>query len=61
VQFVMDAVGHLRAIGTTDVVKPLLDKTGVEPDDCVTGLSDDFIAAAKKCFYAREPSEGTLA
>ena len=48
VQFVMDAFGHLKAIGHTPEAKPLLDKAGVEPTTGVTGLGDDFIAAAAK-------------
>ncbi len=61
VQFVMDAFGHLKAIGASASAKPLLDKAGVEPDEGVTGLGDDFVAAAKKRFYAREPGVRTLA
>ena len=60
-QFVMDAFGHLKAIGASDAAKPLLDKAGVEPDEGVTGLGDAFVAAAKKRFYAREPGVRTLA
>jgi catalase len=61
VQFVMDAFGHLKAIGATDAAKPLLDKAGVEPDEGVVGLGADFIAAAAKRFWAREPKVRTLA
>ncbi|WP_442678288.1 catalase [Sphingomonas sp. ASY06-1R] len=61
VQFVMDAFGHLKAIGANDQAKPLLDKAGVEPDDGVTDLGAKFVAAAKKRFYAREPNVRTLA
>ena len=61
VQFVMDAFGHLKAIGATDAAKPLLDKAGVEPDDGVVGLGDDFIAAAAKRFWDREPKVRMLA
>jgi catalase len=61
VQFVMDAFGHLKAIGATDAAKPLLDKAGVEPDDGVVGLGDDFITAAAKRFWDREPKVRTLA
>ncbi|WP_448661064.1 catalase [Sphingomonas sp. CJ20] len=56
VQFVMDAFGHLKAIGASDAAKPLLDKAGVEPDAGVTGLDDGFIDAAAKRFWDREPS-----
>jgi catalase len=61
VQFVMDAFGHLKAIGATDAAKPLLDKAGVEPDEGVVGLGADFIAAAAKRFWDREPQVRTLA
>jgi catalase len=61
VQFVMDAFGHLKAIGATDAAKPLLDKAGVEPDEGVVGLDADFIAAAAKRFWDREPKVRTLA
>ncbi|UAL09923.1 catalase [Caulobacter segnis] len=61
VQFVMDAFGHLKAIGASDAAKPLLDKAGVEPDEGVVGLGDDFIAAAAKRFWDREPKVRTLA
>jgi catalase len=57
----MNAFGHLKAIGATDAAQPLLDKAGVEDDEGVTGIGDDFIAAAKKRFYAREPNLRTLA
>jgi catalase len=60
VQFIMDAFGHLKAIGYHPDAKPLLDKAGVEPDEGVVGL-DDFIEAAKKRYWDREPSVRTLA
>ncbi|MBP8232885.1 MAG: catalase [Rhizorhabdus sp.] len=61
VQFVMDAFGHLKAIGASEAAKSLLDKAGVEPDGGVTGLGDDFVAAARGRFYAREPKLRMLA
>jgi catalase len=61
VQFVMDAFGHLKAIGATDAAKPLLDKAGVEPDEGVVGLGSDFIAAAALRFWDREPKVRMLA
>jgi catalase len=61
VQFVMDAFGHLKAIGATDAAKPLLDKAGVEPDEGVVGLGADFIAAAALRFWDREPKVRMLA
>ena len=61
VQFVMDAFGHLKAIGHSDSARPLLDKAGVVPDEGVTGLSAVFVEAAAKRFFAREPSVRSLA
>ncbi|WP_174273277.1 catalase [Sphingomonas bacterium] len=62
VQFVMDAFGHLKAIGHTAGAKPLLDKAGVEPDEGVIALDGKgFIAAAAKRVWAREPKVRTLA
>ena len=61
VQFVMDAFGHLKTIGASDEAKPLLDKAGVEPDDGVTGLGEDFIKAAGKRHWDREPKLRSLA
>jgi catalase len=61
VQFVMDAFGHLKAIGANDAAKPLLDKAGVQPDAGVTGIDKVFVSAAAKRFWDREPSLRTLA
>ena len=61
VQFVMDAFGHLKAIGASDAARPLLDKAGVEPDDGVVGLDKGFIEAAAKRYWDREPKVRTLA
>lgn len=60
-QWVMDAFGHLKAVGASEASGPLLDKAGVEPDDGVTGLGADFIKAAARRFYAREPGLRSLA
>jgi catalase len=57
----MNAFGHLKAIGASGAAKPLLDKAGVEPNDGIVGLEGDFVAAAKRRFFAREPSLRTLA
>jgi len=54
IQFVMDAFGHLKAIGASAAAQPLLDKAGVKPDSGVTDLSDCFLAAAAKRFWGRE-------
>jgi catalase len=61
VQFVMDAFGHLKAIGATEAAGPLLDKAGVKPDDGVTGLGEAFVQAARRRFWDREPNVRTLA
>jgi catalase len=61
VGFVMDAFGHLKAIGASKAAKPLLDKAGVEADGGVTDLGAAFIKAAAKRFYDREPSLRLLA
>lgn len=60
VQWIMDAFGHLKAIGANAAAKPLLDKAGVEPDEGVTDL-DGFAQAAKKRYWDREASVRTLA
>jgi catalase len=61
VQFVMDAFGHLKAIGHTPDAQPLLDKAGVQPDAGVTDLGEAFITAAGKRFFDREPKVRILA
>lgn len=60
VQWVMDAFGHLKAIGHNDGATKLLDKAGVEPDDGVTDLNG-FVAAAGKRYWDREPKVRMLA
>jgi catalase len=61
VQFVMDAFGHLKAIGHTPEAKPLLDKAGVQPDAGVVSVQNGFIEAAKQRFFDREPKVRILA
>lgn len=57
VQFVMDAFGHLKAIGHTKEAQPLLDKAGVKPDAGIVALpTKNFHEAASKRFFDREPS-----
>jgi len=56
VQFVMDAFGHLKAIGHSPEAQPLLDKAGVAPDEGVVGLDDGFTEAAALRFWDREPT-----
>jgi catalase len=60
IQWVMDAFGHLKAIGANADAKALLDKAGVEPDEGVTDL-DGFVEAAKRRYWDREPNVRTLA
>jgi catalase len=59
IQFVMDAFGHLKAIGHSAAAKPLLDKAGVEKDDGITDLAG-FAEAAKRRYWDREPKVRTL-
>ena len=61
IQFVMDAFGHLKAIGASAAAQPLLDKAGVAPDSGVTGLDETFLAAAAKRFWDREAKIRPLA
>jgi catalase len=63
IQFVMDAFGHLKAIGHTQEAQPLLDKAGVEVDAGIVQLekANGFIAAASQRFFEREPKVRTLA
>jgi catalase len=61
VQFVMDAFGHLKAIAASAAAKPLLAKAGVEPDEGVTGVGKEFVKAAARRFYDREPKVRMLA
>ena len=59
--WIMDAFGHLKAIGHTPEAKPLLDKAGVKSDAGVTALDDRFLQAAKTRYWDREPSLRMLA
>jgi len=61
VDFVRDAFGHLKAIGSTAGAQPLLDKAGVTKDKGVTGLDRAFVKAAGMRFWDREPTVRTLA
>ncbi len=60
VQWVMDAFGHLKAIGANAAAQPLLAKAGVEPDEGVTDLAG-FVDAAKQRYWDREAKVRTLA
>jgi catalase len=61
ISFAMDAFGHLKAIGANKSAQPLLDKAGVKPDPGVTPLGADFVKAAARRFYDREPKVRLLA
>lgn len=61
VQWVMDAFGHLKAIGHSKDAKPLLDKANVVPDAGVTSLDAAFLDAAAQRFWDREPTLRLLA
>jgi catalase len=54
-QFVTDAYGHLKAIGRSKTAQPLIDKSAIQPDEGVTDLGPEFIDAAKRRFFDREP------
>ena len=60
VQWVMDAFGHLKAIGHDAAAKVLLDKAGIRPDAGVVDLGS-FLGAAPKRYWDREPTIRMLA
>jgi catalase len=60
INWIRDAFGHLKVIGTTAAAQPLLDKAAVEADDGVIDLAGGgvaaFIDAAKQGrIWDREP------
>lgn len=57
----MNAFGHLKAIGSSEAAKPLLERGFVKPGDGVTGLDKTFIQAAAMRFWDREQHVRTLA
>ena len=61
IQFVMDAFGHLKAIGATAAAKPLLDKAGVEPEAGIVPIDERFVQAAGRRYWDREHKIRTLA
>lgn len=61
IQFIMDAFGHLKAIGYSSDAAPLLEKAGVKPDDGITGLGNGFVKAAARRYWDREPNVRRLA
>ena len=60
VGFVMDAYGHLKAIGHNDGARSLLDRAGVETDAGITDLAG-FTKAATLRYWEREPQLRDLA
>jgi catalase len=60
VQFVMDAFGHLKAIGHSAAAQPLLDKAGVEADEGVVEAAK-FAEVAGRRYWDREPKVRILA
>nr|WP_246706216.1 hypothetical protein [Rhizobium leguminosarum] len=56
IQWVMDAFGHLKAIGFVATSKPVLDKAGIEPNDGVLSLTKGFSEAAARRYWDREPN-----
>ena len=61
IQWVMDAFGHLKAIGYTNDAMPLLDKANVVKDEGIVELGKAFINAATRRFWIREPYLRNLA
>jgi catalase len=61
IQFVMDAFGHLKAIGATAAAQPLLERAGIVEDEGVTDVGVTFLEAATRRFFAREAQVRTLA
>ncbi|MDP9127015.1 MAG: catalase HPII, partial [Pseudomonadota bacterium] len=61
IQWVMDAFGHLKAIGHNAESQPLLSKAYVEKDEGITGTDAKFIQAASQRFWKREASVRKLA
>jgi len=62
VDFVRDAYGHLKALGVTEDVHPLLNAARVHDDPGVVDLSDParLVEAAKVRQWGREPKVRTL-
>ncbi|HTN40696.1 MAG TPA: catalase HPII, partial [Asticcacaulis sp.] len=60
VEFVMNAFGHLKAIGHTPEAQALLDKAGVVPDEGVVSIEVLPKAGAKR-YFDREPNVRMLA
>ena len=58
--WLMDAYGHLKAIGYNADAKPLLDKAHVAPDAGVVDVAKGFAKAAAKRYFDREKNVRTL-
>jgi catalase len=61
IQWVVDAFGHLKAIGYSSESKPILDRAGIEPDEGVMILEEGFVEAAARRYWEREPKVRMLA
>lgn len=61
IQWVMDAFGHLKAIGCNTAAEPLLEKAGIENDEGIVGLDDSFVKAASRRYWERESKVRMLA
>lgn len=60
VQWLMDAFGHLKAIGHMPEAQPLLDKAGIAPDEGVVDLAT-LPKAGTTRYFAREATLRSLA
>ncbi len=61
IQWVMDAFGHLKAIGYSEEGLLLLERAGIGVDAGVVPLDGSFPTAAAKRFFEREPTIRQLA
>ncbi|WP_077967185.1 catalase [Ensifer adhaerens] len=61
IQWIMDAFGHLKAIGHSEDALPILKKAGVEIGAGVVPLDAHFLEAASMRFWDREPKLRLLA
>ncbi len=61
IQWIMDAYGHLKAIGYSKEAQPLLDKAHVVMDEGIVEMNKQFTKAAAKRFYERESMVRNLA
>jgi len=61
IQWIMDAFGHLKAIGHSEEALPMLKKAAVEIGAGVVPLDASFLEAASQRFWDREPKLRELA